>query len=221
MAIVLRGKEYYVDTAAELYAWDVSNVDMGTKAYVIESGKKMVLNGSKRWKDLYRGGYRSSYQEDSSALPDVTSEDNGCVLAVVNGSWDKVDSSEIGDSGFIKIYDTEETTPKKFDYSNHNVYIGSSDSPYYVKSIMYLYNMPSDYMDNPSHIAIKLYDTLENKYSWAFADIVDQVTLTEPRALGPQGLYIQNDTAAYRVTSGDKTIYIVPTDTDFWLQAPI
>lgn len=56
--ITLVDNEYYVDTAAELFSWDVSSIAMGTKSYVIESGKKYVLNGSKKWKELYHGGFK-------------------------------------------------------------------------------------------------------------------------------------------------------------------
>lgn len=50
------GDEYCVDTAADLYAWDVTDIDMGTKAYVIETGKRMILNGNKEWKEFYGAG---------------------------------------------------------------------------------------------------------------------------------------------------------------------
>ena len=86
--------EYYVDTAADLYAWDVSQVDMGTIAYVIETGRRMILNGNKEWKEYVSAigqsggsGGSGGGGSSASALPAVTEADNGKILKVVNGQW--------------------------------------------------------------------------------------------------------------------------------------
>ena len=82
--------EYCVDTAADLNAWDVSGVDMGARAYVIETGKRMILNGSKKWKE-YGVADGGSGGGDDSGLPDISGDDNGKILMVVNGQWTVVD----------------------------------------------------------------------------------------------------------------------------------
>ena len=72
--------DIYVDAASELLS--LTDVSHSTKAYVIQTGKVMILNGNKEWKEFNIGG-----GSGSSSLPSVTSEDNNKVLIVKNGEW--------------------------------------------------------------------------------------------------------------------------------------
>lgn len=49
-------KHYNVDTKAELDALDITFEVMGTTAFVIESSKYYMLNGSKQWKEIWPYG---------------------------------------------------------------------------------------------------------------------------------------------------------------------
>lgn len=78
----------------------------GSECIEMDTGKKFMFNKSGgNWLEVNSGG------GGGSSLPAVTSDDNGDVLTVVNGAWDKASPS--GDSTFL-VNESESTLDKTF-----------------------------------------------------------------------------------------------------------
>ena len=75
--------KYVADEESEKNDIPVEDKIQGTEVLVIESGKTYRMNSSGEW--VQKSGSGGS----GSDLPAVTSADNGSVLEVINGAWDK------------------------------------------------------------------------------------------------------------------------------------
>lgn len=80
--------EFDVDTISELPDpyYNGTIVAHGSKATIINSGEIYRINGDGEWKAQSTSG--------GAGLPEVTSEDNGDVLTVVGGAWDKAEPAK-------------------------------------------------------------------------------------------------------------------------------
>ena len=85
----IREAKYLVDTEAEKDGIPEQDKVQGTQVLVIEGSKRYRMNSAGEWVEMIQSGGGSSGGSD---LPDVTTDDNGKVLGVVNGEWDKVDA---------------------------------------------------------------------------------------------------------------------------------
>ena len=77
--------KYVADEESEKNNIPAEDKIQGTEDLVIESGKTYRMNSSGEW--VQKSG--SGGGGGGSDLPSVTAEDNGDVLTVVNGAWDK------------------------------------------------------------------------------------------------------------------------------------
>ena len=79
-------REFVIDTPADVSTLPVREIAIGSTAFCIEDGMSYVFGNSNTWMEC---GSNSGGEDSGSGsgLPDVTTDDNGKVLTVVNGDW--------------------------------------------------------------------------------------------------------------------------------------
>ena len=86
----IREAKYMVDEENEKDLIPNEDKVQGTKVLVIKGSKEYRMDSAGNWVEIVKGGGGSG----GSDLPDVTAADNGKVLGVVSGEWDKMDAPD-------------------------------------------------------------------------------------------------------------------------------
>lgn len=92
----IREAKYIVDEENEKNLIPEEDKVQGTRVLVIKGSKEYRMDSNKNWV-LIKG------EGGDSSLPDVSSTDNGKVLGVVNGEWDKMTAPSGGDGDVFVI----------------------------------------------------------------------------------------------------------------------
>lgn len=86
----IREAKYIVDEENEKDLIPDEDKIQGTKVLVIKGSKEYRMDSAGNWVEITTSGGGSG----GSDLPDVTAADNGKVLGVVSGVWDKMNASD-------------------------------------------------------------------------------------------------------------------------------
>jgi len=103
----IRAAVYIADDETEKNNIPDEDKVQGTEIEIITGNKRYRMNSNGEWIEIIQGG-----GSGGSDLPDITTTDNGRVLGVVNGKWDKMDAPDglpsvtISDSGKILQVDS-------------------------------------------------------------------------------------------------------------------